>query len=466
MFFVSNYVKRIIGLTVSLAMVGSVAGCGASATQLHSDKQPSVAVLKSGTKYEVPVQLPNILADQIGYDVQSEKALVFRGAGIPISFYIYDKESGEMVFTAETFNPVYNAELDEYDCVGYFNELKRSGTYYAYSDVLGESYTFEIKDNIFSDVFELACRKYRDSLNSKGHSETDTARRCRVAENLLIANELNGSAFTDNTKVPESGNQIPDILDEVRLEAESLLEMQDQKTGGIYGSSSSGISMEATISFAGMMSAFSLQYRKFDEAFATRALQAADIAWECFLKNEDPKDNTMAFFAAATLYRATGADEYRQVLENCFLRSDFEELFNSDEAVFLGAVTYLSINQDVDIEICKKLMKYLMERAETIAERSSQSAYLVTDIPRDGNFEKMLNDMRCLTITDHVIYNHEYTTIIENHMHFLCGMNPEAVNYVTDNTAGSYKDSGLDSILDDPEQNSLLIFMLSVLENK
>ncbi len=466
MFFASYYVKRIIGLAVSLAMVGSVAGCGASASKLYSDNQPSVAVFKSGTKYEVPEQIPNILADQIGYDLQSEKALVFRGAETPINFAIYDKESGEMVYTEETFNPVYNAELGEYDCIGYFNELKRSGTYYAYSDVLGESYTFEIKDDIFSDLFRLACRKYRDSLNGKGHLETDTALRCRVAENLLMANELNGPAFTDNTGVPESGNQIPDILDEVRLEAESLLEMQDQKTGGIYGSSSSGISMEATISFAGMMSAFGLQYRRFDEAFATRALQAADIAWDCFLKNEDPKENTMAFFAAAQLYRATGTDEYRQVLENFFLRSDFEELFNSDEAVFLGAVTYLSINQDVDIEICKMLMKYLMERAETIAEKSSQSAYLVTDIPRDGSFTKMLNDMRCLTITDHVIYNHEYTTIIENHMHFFGGMNPEAVNYMTDNTARSYKESGLDSILDDPEQNSLLIFMLSVLENK
>ena len=78
----------------------------------------------------------------------------------------------------------------------------------------------------------------------------------------------------------------------------------------------------------------------------------------------------------------------------------------------------------------------------------------------------MLLDMRCLTITDHIIYNHEYTTIIENHIHFLGGMNPEAVNYITDDTQRSFSSLGEDSLLDDPELTSLFVFMLSILENK
>ena len=111
-------------------------------------------------------------------------------------------------------------------------------------------------------------------------------------------------------------------------------------------------------------------------------------------------------------------------------------------------------------------MKYLMKRAEDIAGRSSKSPYLVTDMSQGGDFEGILRDMRCLTITDHVIYNHEYTTIIENHVHYLCGMNPEAVNYVTEDTARNYSDLGLTGVMDDPLKNSLLIFMLSVLESK
>jgi endoglucanase len=127
-------------------------------------------------------------------------------------------------------------------------------------------------------------------------------------------------------------------------------------------------------------------------------------------------------------------------------------------------VTYLSINQKVDVERCTYLMKLLMKASENIAAKASGSSFLVTDEGTDEGFENILKDMRCLTITDHIIYNHEYTTIIENHVHFLSGMNPGAVNYLTDDTERTYVDAGESGVLNDPEAVSLLIFMLSVLE--
>ena len=87
----------------------------------------------------------------------------------------------------------------------------------------------------------------------------------------------------------------------------------------------------------------------------------------------------------------------------------------------------------------------------------------MTDVSTDS-FEKMLDDMRCLTITDHIIYNHEYTTIIENHAHFLMGMNPKAVNYVTNDTQGNYENAGVSGVVNDPGNTAMLIFMLSVLK--
>ena len=109
-------------------------------------------------------------------------------------------------------------------------------------------------------------------------------------------------------------------------------------------------------------------------------------------------------------------------------------------------------------------MKYLMNRSEKIAAKASQSTYLVTDAGAKEGFGRMLEDMRCLTITDHIIYNHEYTTIIENHAHYFMGMNPGAVNYVTEDTERTFKDASLGGIMNDPEEDALLIFMLSVLE--
>ncbi len=43
---------------------------------------------------------------------------------------------------------------------------------------------------------------------------------------LLMAYELNPSVFGDDWNIPESGNGVPDILDEVRWECDWLLRMQ------------------------------------------------------------------------------------------------------------------------------------------------------------------------------------------------------------------------------------------------
>ena len=46
----------------------------------------------------------------------------------------------------------------------------------------------------------------------------------------------------------------------------------------------------------------------------------------------------------------------------------------------------------------------------------------------------------------------------------MAGMNPEAVNYLTSDTPGSYAVSDRTGVMNDPAKDALLIFMLSVLE--
>lgn len=511
--------KRILGLACILPVLGSVAGCGASSAELPAEiSELTASLTPAQVEYDEPVQIPNTLVDQVGYDASSEKAVVFRGENLPESFGVYDLESGQLVYTGELLRSVYNEQLKEYDSIGYFNALQVEGKYCIYSDRLGESYSFSIKEDVYGELFDEACKKYYinrcglalsenyagDNAHSACHTsvahlqedpsvsidvtggwhmdeqaDRDAALGSRIAENLLLAYEINGSAFSDDSGIPESGNGIPDILDEVRYEVEWLLKMQDSKTGGVYGAAVTSVnaggdlfaapvlvtpvSMDATISFASTLARFSYFYQQYDGEFATTCLKAADRAWSCFLNNQKVTDSTAAFKAAAQLYRATGSASYHNVMSEFFAASDFKDLFESDENIFIGSVTYLSISKNVDVDQCGILMKYLMNRSEAIAAEASKSTYLVTD-PGAESFDGMLDDMRCLTITDHIIYNHEYTTIIENHAHYFMGMNPGAVNYVTDDTERTYKDASLGGIMNDPEQDALLIFMLSVLE--
>ena len=502
-----------------MTMMGSVAGCGASSAEMTADIQDHAGVSQTTVDYEVPEQIPGIMVNQVGYSIGSEKAIVFRGQNLPKNFGIYELESGKKVFSGEILKGVYNKELDEYDSMGYFTDFGVEGSYFVSTDVVGESYSFTIKENAFKEAFDEACKKYYinrcgialsesyagENAHSACHTQPahlqedpsteidvtggwhmdgsagrDAALGSNIAENLLLAYEMNPSAFTDELGIPESGNGIPDILDEVKYEVDWLLKMQDPRTGGEYGAALtdpvrggeaintpvivSPVSMEATISFASMMARFSYTYQQFDDEFARQCLKAADRAYSCFLNNQNAADNTAAFKAAAQLFRATGSESYNEVLSAYFNRDDFFELFDSDENVFLGGVTYLSINHSVDVEMCKLLMKALMKKSEAIAAAASGSTYLVTDLGRDDNFDKMLRDMRCLTITDHIIYNYEYTTIIENHAHYLMGRNPDAVNYVTSDTERTYLTAKKAGIAGDPGSDSLFIFMLSVLE--
>ncbi|NNF33752.1 MAG: S8 family serine peptidase [Saprospiraceae bacterium] len=50
---------------------------------------------------------------------------------------------------------------------------------------------------------------------------------------LLMAYEMNPEAWNDNMNIPDSGNGIPDLLDEVKVETDWLLKMQDTD-GGIH----------------------------------------------------------------------------------------------------------------------------------------------------------------------------------------------------------------------------------------
>ena len=51
---------------------------------------------------------------------------------------------------------------------------------------------------------------------------------------LLMAYEFFPTVFEESINIPESGNGVPDILNESRFALDWLLKMQDLKTGGVH----------------------------------------------------------------------------------------------------------------------------------------------------------------------------------------------------------------------------------------
>ncbi len=507
--------KRAAVLLLSTVTLCGCAGKSVSNKNIDKEQEAPSGDPAPNVVYDVPVSIPSALVDQNGYRTGAEKAVVFRGADLPDVFYVYNMENDELEYTGQMRNESVG-EDGEVTKIGYFTDLVEDGQYYIFTDKIGSSYSFKIQNDLYDEIFNKACKKYylnRCGMNlseelagENAHAachtgeailqedtsktidvsggwhlnsdaDRDVALGCDIAQNLLLAYEMNSGALGDDTGIPESGNGIPDVLDEIKYEIDWLMKMQDERTGGVYGSAitvrSEGqdlmqagvqvtpITMEATIRFATLLADFSYQYQSYDANYATTCLKCADRAFSLYIKNENVKESPAGFYAAAHLYRATGASNYEQVLTAFFQKSDYDKLFDEDEDIFLGSVAYISTSQKVNVEVCERIMKLLMKKATIIAARAKASAYLVSDT----DHTKMLDDMRTITITDHIIYNYEYTTIIENHAHYLMGRNPEAVNYVTDNTERTYLDTDEGTgIMNQPLLNAKFIFMLSVIK--
>jgi endoglucanase len=164
---------------------------------------------------------------------------------------------------------------------------------------------------------------------------------------LLAAFEHYPSYFSSHdTGIPESGNALPDILDEARWNLEWMLSMQDPNDGGVYHKLTNKRfdamvmpaaamkepryvvrkSTAATLGFAATMAAAGRVFKQYDRQLSARMLGAAQAAWQWAEANPaqyftnpadivtgeygDAKVDDERTWAAAELYISSGQDRY------------------------------------------------------------------------------------------------------------------------------------------------------------
>jgi endoglucanase len=170
-------------------------------------------------------------------------------------------------------------------------------------------------------------------------------------ERELLARTGESQKLRDGTlAIPESGNKVPDILDEARWELEFLLKMQvpdGQPLAGmahhkIHDEQWTGLpllpsedpqkrqlhppSTQATLNLAATAAQAARLYRPYDRAFAAKALTAARKAWTAALAHpalyasagdgtgggtyDDTNATDEFYWAAAELYLTTGEKQF------------------------------------------------------------------------------------------------------------------------------------------------------------
>lgn len=216
-------------------------------------------------------KLNPIKLNQIGYKPYGEK--LFFSSSAAWKFNIKKATTKELVYSGpmEFVDTDVDTGMEIYG--GDFTAFTDSGKYYIEVVGVGESYSFEIKERIYENVLYLTSRffylqrsgidivldSFDGEIIKKGHSGIavlwdnhsikkditggwydagDFGRYIPTGafsvNQLLYAFEFNPDFFKDGSlNIPESGNGIPDLLDESRWELSWMLKMQ-AGDGSVY----------------------------------------------------------------------------------------------------------------------------------------------------------------------------------------------------------------------------------------
>ncbi len=401
--------------------------------------------------------VPSICVDQSGYITKGDKIAIFYGRELPREFHVVKEETGEVVFAGYLKSDGYNGGGQEYNGYGDFSEVQESGTYYIEAPLLGRSYSFRVGDDLYEEVFGEVCRQYFEGRQEKeepGGSVEEAAREITV---MLLAYELNPGVFTDDTGIPESGNGIPDLLDEIRHEIEWMLEGGEAEA-------------EAEEAFAMVLAKFSYFYQEYDTEFATECLKAADIAWmQADLTEADHGDSAedgkheWKFAAAAELYRASGKQSYhRYVTEYLSGEIEWKEM---DLPLLAGGAAYICTRQPVDLPLCEEITRALTIRAEEAAQNVEDILWNRQEETSEGGRE-LLEESIYLILINHMITSKEYAAMIENCFHYLMGRNVQSICYIENAGENNYRmEEETAGVSSWPEGNGRLILLLGDILN-
>ncbi len=358
-----------------------------SQTTSYNIRLNQVGFLPNSIKRAAVVNTP---ADSFKVMTSTMDALVYKGQFLPSANY---SASGEDVKIAD------------------FTLLKTTGKYVIVVDGLGKSVPFSIGNNVFTDISKASIKAFyynRASMpiesayagkyaRKEGHPDTavivlpSAASANRPAGTIIStpkgwydAGDYNKyivnsgiSTFTFlsayetypayydtlNLNIPESGNEIPDILDEALWNIRWMMTMQDED-GGVYNKTTEaqfgGFSMPdqfkntkryvcakgtaATLDFAAIMAMTARIYRKYDPELADKALDQAVKAWNWAKKNPKVAFNNPS---ASGAYPSIGTGGYGDSnFSDEFSWSAAELYITTKDPVYYSEIK-ISVNSDL-----------------------------------------------------------------------------------------------------------------------
>lgn len=395
--------------------------------------------------------IKDINTNQLGFMTNARKTCVVRTKGIDNSFVVID-ENDTVVFSGMLTGPVKAQHADEEVMQGDFSDIKLPGTYKIKVSNGETSHPFVIGDDVYDDILKdslvmltkqrcgvevtadiagsaahPACHntpaliygtdKYKE-VNGGWHDAGDYGRyivagATTIADLLMAYEEHPDMWSADDLGIPESGNGMPDILDEAKFELDWMLKMQDEESGGVYHKVTcrtfpgfvmpeeeteelvlSPISIAATADFAAIMAKASTIYREHVPEFANQAIEAAKKAYAylelhkgdpTFKNPEDIRTGEYrdaiiddeVYWAAVELYKVTKDIKYKEAFEASLVKG-ISHGFGWDDMGSYGNTAYLSLDrEEQNPELLDKLKEAIITKADEYLNNCKTDGYMV-----------------------------------------------------------------------------------------
>ena len=444
---------------------------------------------------------PPIVTNQIGYRTNSLKTAVFDGASEERTFDVVNADTGAVVYTGELSAESNCAFSGETNRTGDFSSVTIPGSYYITCGNLEQSYTFQIADDVYHSALDDSVRMlYLQRCGSVVEDDTFGHKAChntlatiygtdekidvsggwhdagdygryvvtgaKTVADLLYAYQTAPQLFQDDTGIPESGNGVPDILDEARYEIEWMLKMQDS-SGGVHHKVTCAtfpgyvmpeeetdelivtpISTTATADFCGTMALAYEFYQEIDADFAKQCLDAGEKAWNFLAENPnlifknptdivtgeygDNSDRDERYWAAAQMWQATGKEKYLTAVESIGVQSGMDSANLGD----YGNIAILTMDGiDKDSDVYRKTKNAILRSADTYVADSAKNmfGFSVTQYYQGGwgSNMKACNQGILMGYAYQLTGEQKYLNAANADLNYLFGCNPLGICYLT-----------------------------------
>ena len=119
-------------------------GCGSIKENRQNDQEniPEADSMEQEPQlsYEVPVSMPGILVDRLGYLPEENKTVIFKGKDLTQEFYVIDQKTEQIVY--QGYPEIRKEEGEEKEAYGDFSDFAAPGTYYIEARSLGNPILF------------------------------------------------------------------------------------------------------------------------------------------------------------------------------------------------------------------------------------------------------------------------------------------------------------------------------------